>query len=348
VVAEQQNQMMTVPEVPEPGITAVVQRPATPFDALQAARQDAAYQAAHEQAVQVVNGIAAQYVETRSQLSNISALYGEDFSALEPKSEPARSESAPIARSPSTGFDLAAPPEPQPQARPFALETFPTTHGKSDANTYPTSKAIGKSQYVFAGGEPPIAREPAKGLSPDEHRAQDERLTAGVEFFGPEPATPSWPADGIKNAKTKQASSPTQKEAFAPITPRGEYGSINSPDTRVEYEREAHHAGSIKRTNVSQIEGHYPALSATTSRTPTSMTEDIDPFGPQPAHVPALDNNSNPAMIPPYSGIGSVRRERENRNPRPAYLKERKSVWLPETIAAPADGVITPDWFEQH
>ena len=72
VVAEQQYQMMNVPDVPEPGISDVVQRPTTPFEALEAARQDAAYQAAHEQAVQVVNGIAAQYVETRAILSSMS------------------------------------------------------------------------------------------------------------------------------------------------------------------------------------------------------------------------------------------------------------------------------------
>ena len=41
VVAEQQHQMMNVPDLPEPGVTAVVQRPATPFEALEAARQDA-------------------------------------------------------------------------------------------------------------------------------------------------------------------------------------------------------------------------------------------------------------------------------------------------------------------
>ena len=64
--------MMNVPEVPEPGITDVVQRPATPFEALEAARQDANYQAAHEQAVQMVNGIAAQYVETRRHLQRFN------------------------------------------------------------------------------------------------------------------------------------------------------------------------------------------------------------------------------------------------------------------------------------
>ncbi|NUR57651.1 MAG: hypothetical protein HOV87_02930, partial [Catenulispora sp.] len=65
IVAEQQHQMMNVPELPEPGVTAIIERPKTPMEALEAARQDAAYQAARERAVQVVNGIAAQYVETR-------------------------------------------------------------------------------------------------------------------------------------------------------------------------------------------------------------------------------------------------------------------------------------------
>jgi hypothetical protein len=86
----------------------------------------------------------------------------------------------------------------------------------------------------------------------------------------------------------------------------------------------------------------FPKDPATYSRSNSPTT--------QPVYDPSSDgvDNNKSAMIPPYGGIGSVRRERENRNPRPPYLKERRSAWVPETVAAPSDGVITPDWFDQR
>lgn len=63
--------------------------------------------------------------------------------------------------------------------------------------------------------------------------------------------------------------------------------------------------------------------------------------------IDALNNDTaSAAIMPPYGSVGSVRRTGEEREPRPAYLKERKSVWLPDTVAVPADGIIAPEWFE--
>ena len=86
----------------------------------------------------------------------------------------------------------------------------------------------------------------------------------------------------------------------------------------------------------------------TEASTPSSTVDVTDTIRPQlTENFPHENGSGNDlAMIPPYSGIGSVRGERYRRNPRPTYLKERKSAWLPDTFAAPPDGVITPDWLE--
>ena len=60
-----------------------------------------------------------------------------------------------------------------------------------------------------------------------------------------------------------------------------------------------------------------------------------------------ISDGTNGLMAPPFGGVIPIHRAYEERNPRPSYLKERKSAWLPDTLAAPADGIITPDWFER-
>lgn len=347
IVSEQQHQMMNVPEVAEPGVTDVVPRPTTPFEALEAARRDAAYQAAHEQAVQVVNGIAAQYVETHSQLSNMGfAFFGENFT---PRNEPAAASSQPevslSSNSRPATFEPIRPLRSNRQEYTAAASSSLTAAGlsKSKATSYERTYRPSKMTSASAFGAdkatnttPPLTghldrQEKSEFIAdpdyPEPSAASDPLTTISGELlgidskYGPEDVLPP------TNLSSGFSSQITNERALSgsPYRLRG-----NLPETV--------RSGNVEAGDI----GITKAGITSTNQPPT------DPQQLLYRSEPGTASNDNAAMIPPYPGMGSVHRSREERSRRPTYLTERKSTWLPDTIAAPPDGVLSPEWFEQR
>jgi hypothetical protein len=354
VVAEQQHQMMNVPEVPEPGITDVVQRPTTPFEALEAARQDARYQAAHEQAVQVVNGIAAQYVETRGQLSNVVFKFGENFTPMKESNPPALNTEIPH----NANYRIAASPtRSQQSSEPLYLPSKIDTNDHAanpikDRTLIPKEATSSRSLESELAGPSPFNPTLQKNAAHEtfEHDTGDSTFTL------PDFPTPPETSRTVRNAKdeTPDATSNTPL-SIKDIPPESPRMGFFSTTTKASAAQGAHAvliedrpgnakgiptSSQIPRTQVSEDQSIDPIES--TSNSPASDS-------PQATYEPQSDgtNSENAEIVPPYSSLGSVHRTREGRSPRPAYLKERKSAWLPDTVAAPADGVIGPDWFER-
>jgi len=351
VVAEQQHQMMNVPEVPEPGITDVVQRPKTPLEALEAARQDASYQAAHEQAVQVVNGIAAQYVETRGQLTATILSRGEDFELLAPGNQSAASEAAPnesnlLATSPTAAVPLKEErfarslrqgrEESSDRLREFSLPI-------RSANLPPTADRV------------QLRDEPALNLHPEALTATRNTESnpyprePGIEKGSP--ASPWTTTTETQNELPRDE--PPPELAQEELKP-GDFSEFHTSIKPLKMGRLDSQAQgftskgvqdrakqSSERTDLTPFkESDYQPFPASENR--ASPSESMQSLPPD------VTNDNAATIIPPYSGVGSIYRERENRSPRPNYLKERKSAWLPDTIAVPPDGIITPDWLELH
>jgi len=357
VVAEQQNQMMNVPDVQEPGVSAVVQRPTTPFEALEAARQDAAYQAAHEQAVQVVNGIAAQYVETRSQLSNVGFKFGENFTLAESSSTSwtAKENAA------NSYSKFTAEQDSIKQTR----ETFP-------GSIHPPSLARARSRYVplESSSTPAVPLTSVVNLHSDQnsHEPADFKPFKSItddplvekQTFQEDLTTIQYPTNEIKN-RLNDPPWPTEEPALAiPVsqytsTAKPKLAAVENEGLSEEYKNVRTHENNYRsRTEPIDHSTHTfhdkKSLNITEAISPnTAASKDLPPTPADATHQPGPEDGGfdNPAIIPPYSSLGSVHRTREERNPRPAYLKEQKSAWLPETIAAPADGVLDPGWFEQ-
>ncbi|MEZ0106988.1 hypothetical protein ABH920_000979 [Catenulispora sp. EB89] len=348
VVAEQQHQMMNVPEVPEPGITDVVQRPKTPFEALEAARQDASYQAAHEQAVQVVNGIAAQYVETRGQLSNISFKFGENFTPARESNPPSPHSTPPQ----DADYQITAPP-----IKGSRLDGTPHLPPKNDisdhAATPITNRPSIPAESLSIRPPEPKSADPSTFESTLQRTATRntlEQASADTTFTSTD--SPATPETSRAKQSIKHEAPGIISDAFLDVeeSPIQHYRAHLSSTTKKAFSQEAqavivdngHRNTASVRNSRQVVSSDQPSRAAE----PTSDSSSSTP--PQATHELQLDgtNSENAEIIPPYSSPGSLHRAREERNPRPAYLKERKSAWLPDTAAAPADGVISPDWFE--
>ena len=354
VVAEQQHQMMNVPEMPEPGITDVVQRPKTPIEALEAARQDARYQAAHEQAVQVVNGIAAQYAEARNELALITTTRGENFiDTFTIPRPPAKNKEGTLASdSNDTEYqrDYGTQLDKQ-QYEPLAITPIEGVNLNEKEPTLPKS-----TKPRFNSSE----REREQSLP--ELQASSSASHSGSHFgtsenanMAPIPVGPALRQEETGEGHTdKRTELDTTNNVSAPdeqaaTSWRREPGRIND-----QMEPETHNTLPSRRlqrrrnkdayVNQSRIEEYEHAGIANVDHQISAGIDNPTLMSPQPARRPeneVIDGNST--TIPPYSGIGHLGRVREERNMRPAYLKERKSTWLPDTCAAPADGVIRPD-----
>jgi hypothetical protein len=354
VVAEQQHQMMNVPDLPEPGVTAVVQRPATPFEALEAARQDAKYQAAHEQAVQVVNGIAAQYVETRSQLSNVGFEFDKGFTpADESKKLNSMGDSG-------KSDSLTAKPPAAGLPQPYERHRLPPRDTVNSLNT----SFRGRTPLVALHGDhqasDSIPLEPSAGSEIQHGDSTLSLISTATSHEFPantlgEKSEASRAVHDAPAAITGTAlTRPTGDDAFV-----SSMQEIHAEGKNMRASEETRHRNRspittrTKSNHQTTDVANVSSSSATTETHFSPQTADDDVLPPRPmpqqTYQSRHDETSDETapMVPPFSSLGSIHRTREERNPRPEYLKERKSVWLPNTVAAPADGVIGPDWPKQ-
>jgi len=345
-----------------------VQRPTTPFEALEAARQDAAYQAAHEQAVQVVNGIAAQYVETRSQLASINLFSGENFSIPETSKQFPESFTPLVAPLPA-GDDITSR-----TASSSPKQDTKTSFNSSEYVKIPVRERLTARRDTFAH-LPTLSETPAiphSGYSaPEIKRTKGSPVDSNSIVTGDilmpstfEAATlpievPSskyptslpalsdsrqWTLDDTDHRSSKEETTtqprvsegtqPTPSFEVSRTSKTTDHSTSSSTAKQKQSAKEASHFASEEGFDPQPVE-----IARNGSRLQSDLTESL-PAG-------ALSDN-NAAIIPPYGGVGSIRSDRERRNPRPAYLKERKSTWLTDTLAVPPNGVIAPDWFEQH
>ncbi|MFD0631086.1 hypothetical protein [Catenulispora yoronensis] len=403
IVAEQQHQMANIPELPDPGVTAVIDRPATSMEALEAARQDAAYQSAREQAVQVVNGIAAQYVETRSQLAASTSLRGENFaeenqtqfSTLNPRVESNQAPTDRVTRSNSPQARNTPPPsakyEAEENRKPNSSTLIASTPMTlKQAKEYLKVESFTNVNSGIAGLK--VGSERGSHLDPAfSHPGAPEEQTTQVTSFTVEQGS-QWSNRNPSHTLSKSEidSHPgEQTPREVGLDPTKEVHKESSPDgmyaSTQQHESYTHEGWPIYSTVTPEPGPHYnysPNNSTAVSspsgpaesinkmtvdgrgiRQPTDMTPTASYLSSgQSDHAAAaigaqstsrhrvvkIDAQQEPGMIPPSFGvIGSAGHGRGNRNPRPAYLTERKSVWVSETIAAPADGILTPDWFKR-
>lgn len=364
VVAEQQNQMIGVPDIPEPGVTAVVQRPATPYAALEAARQDAAYQAAHQQAVQVVNGIAAQYVETRGELALITTTSGENFTS------PTAIQKTPDL---NTGESINSNParagnettsDTHPIERGYEQLTGPSTGSEASSSGGRISAPRYEEPWTAPNSAPigALGKTGPQQLRPrtlDAEPGKDLRIGASehVVDIPLQPSALNWQSKGPSPADDDQKMpSATRASGTENIAPEGRASvsdptpsSLASAEWKLHHESIDHPLSSLHTRHAHNQRARDFAHDSLNSegQNEKAIAADRDNkslFTNQPLLPSQVDgtNTEGTAIVPPYTGVGPVGRARE-RNPRPAYLKERKSVWLPDTVAAPADGVIRPD-----
>ena len=361
VVAEQQNQMTNVPDVHEPGISAVVQRPTTPLEALEAARQDATYQAAHEQAVQVVNGIAAQYVETRSQLSNIGAFRTENFipASASPEVSKANAETVFEGSSHSTENDaIEARQFSQPK---YATRTLSSNTGQSIPEKVLTSPPERTSRYA-----PDETKSQLDAVLPLEifaHKAGEHGASTSSTT-----TSPSRDSSALRKQGTAVDADDTKHSTIGinPLIDEAEPATGLYRDQKATSTLPNPWTTSKEVENKAKVENGKLAPREEDGRykrndgSPPTPLEPVHVEAPndqmpdlprrQPDYQPQENsiNDERAAVLPPVSSPGPAYRAREERGRRPAYLKERRSEWLTETVAAPPDGVITPDWPEHR
>ncbi|GAA1985632.1 hypothetical protein [Catenulispora subtropica] len=388
VVAEQQHQMMNVPEVAEPGVTDTVVRPRTPMEALEAARQSTAYHAAHEQAVQVVHGIAAQYVETRQQLMNIGNARGESFSITSDPNQPVRTHEE------IDDIDaLLTEREPIPLRPPGGSAStstiLPSSPHEDSRTNYRARPATGKPASARAG-LPELGASTKTRYSGDRYEPfQPDHNQALINMrdiiaLSPEDGTPEHGSQRATSTNLKSTSAAAQLEIapgkstmhpyimFHIDGSHGDRPELKNAQNNQSTDKES--ASSSKRGDLDVgSHGRY-VESGQTPHSSGALTTHLD-YSPLARHgdeaasrrLPYISNApqahlhsdiqsplnagqdfNNAGFIPPPGSAAAVRRERENRNPRPGYLKERKSTWIPDIIAAPANGVITAEWLAQQ
>ncbi|MFL6110970.1 MAG: hypothetical protein ACJ786_06430 [Catenulispora sp.] len=350
VVAEQQHQMMNVPDVAEPGVTDTIVRPATPMEALEAARKDAVYQAAHQQAVQVVHGIAAQYVETRGHLTAIGFALGEGFEPASGLREVTQTISTPHIQSPGENSKASSR---QPQTAGPASEYADLSSGTANTVNPMNYRTISTKSERHSFDEP-TSTTPLKSPSKNPHvnhshvHHHEPNLIPG-DFASP-------PSGKLQLGVPQNFDTPTREAGKVTTeyeTPQK--SGASQIDNKWEVDPQA--VTKIQRPKGSETPRYSkrePAHSDNALRSKSFEDREAISIKPAPPNLeaalhPAIDrpDAANSTILPPAGSIGTMRREQSNRNPRPAYLKERKSEWLPDIIAAPPDGVLTPDWYER-
>ncbi|HEY1215398.1 MAG TPA: hypothetical protein VGE93_17345, partial [Bryobacteraceae bacterium] len=411
IVAEQQHQMMNVPEAPEPGVTAIIDPPKTPTAALEAARQDAAYQAAREQAVQVVNGIAAQYVETREQLATVGTPLSTGFQAT--TGSPSLSENLMPLVSAGRAAGGSQPDHASPLIHGAAVPAGPD--GTLETETNRIEDAMPRHPYsVTTNHEPLRHRESPRYWNqytrPASHSLDrklsdlpshfylevDKRLEARGKQYRDVHKAPAetsqdlqehaqWPPrrvdKGAKSATSTELSEAAENSnrSYPPDSDRQQNRTSDiskgiSGDTQTlapaaqanrtysdVAQRELDRGYQRHGSESSEAIAHQMRNSRPSSDYPTRRKIEH-----APEHAPARQNTSylnqppatisqagkensdNQMPIAPLAGTASIRRQGSDRNPRPSYLKEQKSTWLPkDSVAAPPNGILTPEWFDQ-
>ncbi|MBW8806195.1 MAG: hypothetical protein JF587_20445 [Catenulisporales bacterium] len=348
VVAEQQHQMMNVPDVTEPAVTDTIVRPATPMEALELARKDAAYQAAREQAVQVVNGIAAQYVETRGQLAAIGIARGEGFEPAS-GSQQVMHANSPLAiyqqslaanstvenRQPRTSRSTFEHVESSVEpANAIALVNHRATPTRVERYPFDESKSFAPSEIL---------------LKTQYHPNQHQLFPRSGELAGA-------PSRNMQLEALRDSGAP-EREASSVAWEYENPQEVNPPRIKYSFEVDPESSTKLQHRNApttSRTSRRIPARDYSTlhpkgfeSRDPIPIESAPRVSGGTPHNFIEHSDATNPTMLPPVGSVGTIHREQDNHNPRPAYLKERKSEWLPDTIAAPPDGILTPDWFDQ-
>jgi hypothetical protein len=338
VVEAQQHQMMNIPEVAEPGVTDVVRRPTTAFEALEAARQDNAYQAARQEAVQVVNGIAAQYVETRDQLGLLTTARGENFAVS--------------ATAPSRAPNVEGPSSHANYTNHWIGESHDRQMRHFPLNRHTGTPATPASRSSLAPDRNKTRQEESWVSSPSPHETKS--------FDPSETEAPRW---SIRSSATEaEKTAPDKERESADFL--ASYGRTNSTDPQPHWE--SRYQSAMERTGNSRADKDFSRFNARNGKNANRASFNGSPYtreddrhtpidgmapstAPQSEYHPSVESDlAGSQMIPPYSGIGHVPRTRETRGKCPDYLKEQRSAWLPKTIAAPPDGVLSPEWFQQH
>jgi hypothetical protein len=317
VAGEQQEAMKRVPEVPDPNTAAptVITPPGIPPGAELAAvaAQERAYSAARAEAAGHVNGIAAQYVETTAQLRGLTPNFDEGFQPI----TPARPHGVSF-----TPTISAAPPTAHAIPHPSAMHTFPPV-------AYHES-----GLRALDGGSLPEGWPPAVGLSPAE------------------PWIPPTASVAFEKSQQRQASEDAIVSAAIPsldtmpsiVTGRTGIGrsSLSKLDPLIMERPQSHPPLDPLITEGSQAHTspmaepylHYDESGRARFGSTSGAIE------------PATSERQQLCGAPSAAGTHASP-EKGERGRRPSYLKESKSVWLPDASAAPHGGVLTPNWADQ-
>jgi len=282
-----------------------------------------AYGAAKEQAARVVEGMGAQYVETTAQLNGLTGNSDESF-------QPVKSHAiAGTSFTQTTDAVSLAAVHAEPQQFSAMRSTTHAPYGESGS-----SEVIPRSISLAVEQPPSMPWIPAMGPTEFETSLplESEVVNATRSAMTPAIAANTVAAGGIEfiaKSKPSSAADPLLREA-EPQT----HDPYASPVARERTESYLHY-GEDGRARFGNASAQHNGEDGQAR------------FGETLRHTEPHPSEQGRYGMPGGAGARATH-EKDERGKRPNYLKEPKSVWLSDHVAAPCDGILTPDWADQQ
>lgn len=345
VVGEQQGAIGQVPEVASPGSISDAPAALDSFAVSGGARAIGQtprrqYASSQSQAAGIVEGIAAQFVETKAQLKGLVGQSNYRDAGFQPVAEGAASGVLGAATNrPVQSHPILSPlnTHSRPRVKPHLVETAPhhpiaaspslwqrrsdPWMPHPDSSPRVAGSAGPEVPAMFEIGQPPdlshdsLEREQALGTQPSEvdlHRIRPQGFSPGSA--GPSVTEPYLNTDSA--GKVRFSSTPSSPSAG--VDSMHLHSSVL--DGITETQRPDILSGATE--NTSRAEGYREGF--TGSPAGTHGTQYREGFvGAQPG---------------PHGS------QTDERGRRPDYLMDRGSAWLSDQVLAPSDGLMTPDW----
>jgi uncharacterized protein YukE len=335
VVAAQQEAMKTVPEVEDPN-TAAPSGPVPPGEpfSVRAAAMTAhqqAYAAARGQAERHVDGIAAQYVETTAQLQGLTGNYGENFQPVA-NTTSALGATAMSGHSSMSSSAKALPPK--TAARQVAYGAY---EQNSSQRTSPSEMSFPPQTQLASFHRNPSTSVASRAVTSSQRPVAERDTAGGASGVVPSIITGTTIAGavgllGAASRKPSQVGEALLQSAQRPLLRSG-HEPLAHPLVEAHESVTRPVIGERREPYFNYDENGRPHFSSMTGTKPES----------------AQPTNAGQEMYGPLAtaGVRGPTSEREERGQRLHYLKESKSVWLPDASVAPHDGIMTPEWDEQ-
>lgn len=344
VVAEQQSAMANVPEVEAPtsGFTAAELFAGGPSVAQLAAsvQQGQQYGAAHGRAVEIVNGIAAQFAETTAQLEVLSGTTTDESFRTTMPVTPKTGSLLPKKVARADRYDVRQSLKSDNYVVPNNDLPLPSNHNAPSSRSTsrsldPTSRptlAIGQDLEIPHGNQALYdeghQRKPASFATPESSVAayQPSPTSLANPSRSQSSSYESNPEHGLHLARPEGLPSQASSESFL----------RRDSDGRIRFSsgRDAELAQIINTLDATALGDQNPLTPRPTASMDAELSRQMNQVG-----FGALTSAPH-VMHNDHSRI--------DRGRRPEYLKAPRHAWLTEDIAAPSDGILTIDWETRH